>query len=83
MLELCQKHKKKLLTLFQLKTIKIGAKLTLGVAWMNVNGVIAIAEQECAQWFVAFLLLEFMTGLVNSLLKNCCYVFLKLNWFFI
>jgi hypothetical protein len=36
---------------------------------MNVNGVIAIAEQECAQWFVAFLLLAFMTGLVNSLLK--------------
>ena len=66
MLELCQKHKKPLLTLFQLKTINIGTKLTLGVAWMNENGVIAIAEQECAQWFVAFLLLALMTGMVNS-----------------
>jgi len=70
MLELCQKLKKLLLTLFQLKTIKIGAKLTRGVEWMNENGAIAIVGQECGQWFVAFHLLFHKTCLVNSLISQ-------------
>jgi hypothetical protein len=60
-------------------TIKIGAKLTLGVAWMSVNAVIAIVGQECAQWFVAFRLLFHMTCLINKLISqknNKDYIFI-------
>ena len=81
MLELCQKHKKRLLTLFHMKNTKSGAILTRGVAWKNEHGANAIVEEECVQWFVAFRL-QGHIRLVASLISQMLLYFLKIELIF-